>query len=61
MRYEKPELVKLWEEHPGMPRCCFTCARFCNPGCSEYGPVPESFAGSLDACHDWRDADGVPF
>lgn len=61
-RYMEPEYVRFWNEHPGMPRCCFLCEHFDNPVCRKYGmAVPETFARSLDVCEDWIDRDGIPF
>lgn len=66
--FEKPFIVKFWEEHPGTPKCCHTCANFNNtdaPYCEKWGPsfpLPEEHAATVDVCDDWRDKEGgMPF
>lgn len=60
--YPEPDFVKFWNEHPGMPRCCFLCHNFANPMCQRFGQeVPLNFAGTLDACEYWIDDEGIPF
>ena len=51
----EPYYVRFWNEHPGMPRCCFLCQYFDNPVCTLFKQeVPLHFAQSLDK-------DGIPF
>ena len=58
----EPYFVRFWNEHPGMPRCCFLCKYFENPFCTHFSQnVPLHFAQSLDACDNWFDKDGIPF
>jgi hypothetical protein len=65
--FEKPFIVRFWEEHPGTPRCCHTCASFLNgdiPCCMRHGnwPMTEEDASTCDICPDWRDREGgMPF
>jgi hypothetical protein len=63
MRHPEPQIVKLWRENPGIPKCCHTCISYTQEGlCLEFeSEPPQDFAESLNACTLWMSEDSIPF